>query len=83
MVIDMETSKGTISPTLNPSVKVILLCHSMGGLVGADAVLQIYEEMQPEEKSDGEAHTQVEETVKVPSIWPRVIGICAFDVNCR
>jgi hypothetical protein len=40
-VIDLEVSAGTPSPTVSPSVHVILCGHSMGGIVAADAVLSI------------------------------------------
>ena len=43
-VIDIEAMRGTSSPTINGSVKVILLGHSMGGLVAADVVLDIHAE---------------------------------------
>lgn len=46
-VIDMESERGTASPTLNGSVKVILLGHSMGSLVAADAIIEIHAESAP------------------------------------
>lgn len=46
-VIDLESQRETASPTINQSVKVILLGHSMGGLVSSDAILDIAEEYSP------------------------------------
>lgn len=40
-VIDLEVSASTPSPTIDPSVRVILVGHSMGGIVGAETVLSI------------------------------------------
>ncbi|KAK9378878.1 uncharacterized protein V2V93DRAFT_375264 [Kockiozyma suomiensis] len=40
-VIDHEISNGTLSPVVNPSVGVILVAHSMGGLVVADTAIEI------------------------------------------
>ncbi|KAG6995570.1 hypothetical protein G7Y79_00044g080410 [Physcia stellaris] len=40
-VIDLEVSASTPSPTIDPSVRVILIGHSMGGIVGAETVLSI------------------------------------------
>ena len=40
-VIDIEVKEGTQSPTVDPSVRVILIGHSMGGIVAVDALLAI------------------------------------------
>ena len=40
-VIDLEVSAATPSPTIDPSVRVILIGHSMGGIVGAETILSI------------------------------------------
>ena len=40
-VIDLEVSASTPSPTVDPSVRVVLVGHSMGGIVGAETVLSI------------------------------------------
>jgi pimeloyl-ACP methyl ester carboxylesterase len=37
-VIDIEVTSHTPSPTIDPSVHVILIGHSMGGIVAADAI---------------------------------------------
>ena len=38
-VIDLEVANGTPSPTVDPSVRVVLIGHSMGGIVAAEAAL--------------------------------------------
>ncbi|KAL8763664.1 MAG: hypothetical protein Q9184_000559 [Pyrenodesmia sp. 2 TL-2023] len=40
-VIDLEVSAGTPSPTVDPSVRTILVGHSMGGIVAAETLLRI------------------------------------------
>ncbi|KAI5357808.1 Putative alpha/Beta hydrolase [Septoria linicola] len=40
-VIDLEVANHTPSPTVDPSVHVILCGHSMGGIVAAEALLSI------------------------------------------
>ncbi|KAL9000289.1 MAG: hypothetical protein Q9169_001006 [Polycauliona sp. 2 TL-2023] len=41
VVIDLEVSAGTPSPTVDPSVRTILVGHSMGGIVAAETLLHI------------------------------------------
>ncbi|KAL8712124.1 MAG: hypothetical protein Q9220_003558 [cf. Caloplaca sp. 1 TL-2023] len=41
VVIDLEVSAGTPSPTVDPSVRTILVGHSMGGIVAAETLLNI------------------------------------------
>ena len=38
-VIDMEVAAGTPSPTVDPSVRTVLIGHSMGGIVAAETVI--------------------------------------------
>lgn len=40
-VIDIEVAKGTPSPTVEPSVRVVLCGHSMGGIVAAETVIAL------------------------------------------
>jgi len=40
-VIDIEVAHGTPSPTVDPSVQVVLCGHSMGGVVAAETLLSI------------------------------------------
>ena len=43
-MIDIEVKEGTPSPTVDPSVRVILIGHSMGGIVAADTLIAITSE---------------------------------------
>ncbi|ORY80923.1 hypothetical protein BCR37DRAFT_60094 [Protomyces lactucae-debilis] len=43
-VIDAESELGTRNPMLTPSTHVVLLGHSMGGLVASDATIQLNSE---------------------------------------
>ncbi|KAJ9154923.1 Very-long-chain (3R)-3-hydroxyacyl-CoA dehydratase [Pleurostoma richardsiae] len=40
-VIDLEVAAGTPSPTVDPSVRTVLVGHSMGGIVAAETVIAI------------------------------------------
>ena len=40
-VVDLEIEKGSKNPTVDNGVRVVILGHSMGGIVGAEAVLAI------------------------------------------
>lgn len=40
-VIDLEVATGTPSPTVDPSIRTILVGHSMGGIVAAETVMAI------------------------------------------
>lgn len=40
-VIDLEVANGTPSPTVDPSVHVVLCGHSMGGVVAAETLLSV------------------------------------------
>ena len=51
-MIDAEVDRGTASPTVEPGVGVIIVGHSMGGIVGAEACLGIARECFEVETSD-------------------------------
>ena len=40
-VIDLEVANGTPSPTVEPSVHVVLVGHSMGGIVAVEALMSV------------------------------------------
>lgn len=91
-VIDLEVELGTPSPTIDPGVGVLVIGHSMGGIVGAEAVLGIAGEKvlptgsngvgaedtgtENTEKERVEAEASKEET---SLLFPYIQGLLAFD----
>ncbi|KAI9810309.1 MAG: hypothetical protein M1827_006359 [Pycnora praestabilis] len=67
-VIDIEVANGTPSPTVDPSVRTILVGHSMGGIVAAETVLSLTSEKPVSESSESSSF-----------MFPYVQGILAFD----
>ncbi|KAI9837309.1 MAG: hypothetical protein M1819_000383 [Sarea resinae] len=67
-VIDMEVENGTPSPTIEPSVRTVLVGHSMGGIVAADTTISIANEQPVSDSTE-------------PSLFmfPYIQGILAFD----
>ncbi|KAJ4343609.1 hypothetical protein N0V87_000376 [Didymella glomerata] len=81
-VIDLEVANSTPSPTVDPSVRTILVGHSMGGIVAAETLLSIIAE-QPvpslqnsQTKDDGGQPAPGE---KSTLMFPYIQGILAFD----
>ncbi|CAH0049233.1 unnamed protein product [Clonostachys solani] len=77
-VIDLEVATGTPSPTIDPSVRTILIGHSMGGIVAAEMVIAIASE-QPIYSEDG-----IQKSATLPSsfnslLFPYIQGVLAFD----
>ena len=84
MVIDLEVAAGTPSPTVDPSVRVILLGHSMGGIVAADTTLAILnEDKVPVKASSAKNSVKSRPSSSTSSLnsfmFPFVQGILAFD----
>lgn len=75
VVIDIEVSAGTPSPTVDPSVHVILVGHSMGGIVAADTVISILNDKPIGPGSEVSHHGPQD----VPLMFPHIVGIMAFD----
>ncbi|KAJ5551215.1 hypothetical protein N7461_005913, partial [Penicillium sp. DV-2018c] len=83
VVIDLEVANETASPTVDPSVHVILIGHSMGGIVGAD-VLRLLADEQPIPHPTSNIQTESTggmETIVEPGtfMFPHVQGVLAFD----
>ncbi|KAI2642828.1 hypothetical protein GGS21DRAFT_499822 [Xylaria nigripes] len=66
-VIDLEVANGTPSPTVNPSVRTVLVGHSMGGIVAAETVISLMNE--DERLPAGPSSV----------MFPYVQGVLAFD----
>ncbi|KAF2140555.1 uncharacterized protein K452DRAFT_288634 [Aplosporella prunicola CBS 121167] len=74
-VIDLEVANGTPSPTVDPSVRTILVGHSMGGIVAAETVLAILND-QPVQSGGSEPDASLS---KSGLMFPYIQGILAFD----
>ncbi|KAJ6013664.1 hypothetical protein N7540_008255 [Penicillium herquei] len=71
-VIDLEVANENHSPTIDPSVHVILVGHSMGGIVGADLLIQLANEEPVTGKlPDGMEDANI--------MFPKIKGLVAFD----
>ena len=90
-VIDLEVELGTQSPTVDPGVGVIVIGHSMGGIVGAQAVLGIAgekvipggSEAANDAEDDGEPQIDDPERIaqdeSTTLLFPYIQGLLAFD----
>ncbi|EDO00672.1 hypothetical protein SS1G_03145 [Sclerotinia sclerotiorum 1980 UF-70] len=70
-IIDIEVKNGTPSPTVDPSVRTILIGHSMGGIVAADTVLGITSDKVLDSKETTDALNAF--------MFPYIQGVLAFD----
>ncbi|KAK4165354.1 hypothetical protein QBC43DRAFT_315788 [Cladorrhinum sp. PSN259] len=84
-VIDLEVAAGTPSPTIDPSVHVILVGHSMGGIVAAETAISLASE-QPIHNTDPspDGHDGAgpsASSMPAPNslMFPYVQGVLAFD----
>ncbi|KAH8722547.1 hypothetical protein GQ44DRAFT_741553 [Phaeosphaeriaceae sp. PMI808] len=77
-VIDLEVANSTPSPTVDPSVHTILVGHSMGGIVAAEAVISI----AGDQPLHSMKNSQIGSTM-LPDhstlMFPYIQGILAFD----
>lgn len=86
VIIDLEVSASTPSPTIDPSVRTVLIGHSMGGIVAAEAILSITSDAPipvatvPSTASRTPMTSASEEALP-PScfMFPYIQGILAFD----
>ncbi|KAG6296844.1 hypothetical protein E4U09_001623 [Claviceps aff. purpurea] len=75
-VIDMEVASGAPSPTVDPSVRTILIGHSMGGIVAAELVIALASE-KPIYSEDG--IEKEDRPIFSGLMFPYVQGVLAFD----
>lgn len=77
-VIDLEVANGTPSPTIDPSVRVILIGHSMGGIVAAETAIAL-----TSDKPIPAGDTPTADAPDSPSfnslMFPYIQGVLAFD----
>ncbi|RYO78129.1 hypothetical protein DL763_009765 [Monosporascus cannonballus] len=84
-VIDIEVANGTPSPTVDPSVRTILVGHSMGGIVAAETVIALASETPIGNDEDDHDHENDDRRPgKAASslnslIFPYIQGVIAFD----
>jgi hypothetical protein len=80
-IIDYEVAKGTASPTVEPSIRTILIGHSMGGIVAAETVMGLASEKpiyteDGIDKSGGRSGGHISFN---SLMFPRIQGVLAFD----
>ncbi|KAG6048608.1 hypothetical protein E4U39_007195 [Claviceps sp. Clav50 group G5] len=75
-VIDMEVASSAPSPTVDPSVRTILIGHSMGGIVAAELVIALASE-KPIYSEDGIEKN--DRPIFSGLMFPYVQGVLAFD----
>ncbi|KAK6816115.1 hypothetical protein RU639_009089 [Aspergillus parasiticus] len=81
-VIDLEVANRTASPTVDPSVHVFLVGHSMGGIVAGETLLLLASEQPIPAKtspanSETAANSQILESGSF--MFPHIQGVLAFD----
>ncbi|EOA90502.1 hypothetical protein ACJQWK_07438 [Exserohilum turcicum] len=77
-VIDLEVANSTPSPTVDPSVRTILVGHSMGGIVAAETLLSILSEQPIHSQSNSQTGSGLLEEYST-LMFPYIQGILAFD----
>jgi hypothetical protein len=79
-VIDLEVAAGTASPTVDPSVRTVLIGHSMGGIVAAEAVIGLTSERPVHYTEDGIEKKDDDAEVPLNALmFPYIQGVLAFD----
>lgn len=76
-IIDYEVAARTASPTVEPSVRVVLIGHSMGGIVAAETVMGLASD-KPIYTEDGIDKSGGRPTFN-SLMFPRIQGVLAFD----
>lgn len=84
-VIDLEVAAGTPSPTVDPSVRVLLVGHSMGGIVAAETTISLASEKPIHGTTDPSVHDDNPSAAppRPPTpnslMFPYIQGVLAFD----
>ncbi|KAE8352316.1 hypothetical protein BDV28DRAFT_149114 [Aspergillus coremiiformis] len=81
-VIDLEVVNRTASPTVDPSVHVFLVGHSMGGIVAAETLLLLASEQPiPAKPSAADPKTAANSQILDSGsfMFPHIQGVLAFD----
>lgn len=76
-IIDMEVAAKTPSPTVEPSIRTILIGHSMGGIVAAETVIGLSSD-KPIYSEDGINKDETKSAFNA-LMFPYVQGVLAFD----
>ncbi|KAF9872642.1 hypothetical protein CkaCkLH20_09821 [Colletotrichum karsti] len=76
-VIDLEVANATPSPTVDPSVRIVLIGHSMGGIVAAETAIGLTSE-HPIYSEDGVEKSDNPSTFN-GLMFPYIQGVLAFD----
>ncbi|CAG8973417.1 hypothetical protein HYALB_00006443 [Hymenoscyphus albidus] len=79
-VIDIEVKSHTPSPTVDPSVHVILIGHSMGGIVAADTILSLTSDQPVDSSSASSTIQPANASAPLNTLmFSYVRGVLAFD----
>ncbi|OTB08525.1 hypothetical protein M426DRAFT_52201 [Hypoxylon sp. CI-4A] len=78
-VIDLEVANGTPSPTVDPSVRTILIGHSMGGIVAAETAIAIASEVPVTQDDSKSTQVEVGDPLTSGLMFPYIQGVLAFD----
>lgn len=76
-MIDLEVENHTASPTVDPSVHVFLVGHSMGGILAGDLLLLLAAEQPINDNLSESKDDQVPPLGQI--MFPHIQGVLAFD----
>ncbi|KAK0646203.1 hypothetical protein B0T16DRAFT_156281 [Cercophora newfieldiana] len=84
-VIDLEVATGAPSPTIDPHIRVMLIGHSMGGIVAAETAIALSSERPihgTTDPADDDANSKISPP-RPPTpnslMFPYIQGVLAFD----
>ncbi|KAF2185862.1 hypothetical protein K469DRAFT_574932 [Zopfia rhizophila CBS 207.26] len=78
-VIDLEVANSTPSPTVDPSVRTVLIGHSMGGIVAAETLLSIVNEQPIHSLNNSTSNSASSLPDPSQLMFPYIQGLLAFD----